>query len=198
MSEEIRGTKARLTKNMGVLCGIMPVTPMCERFLWKKFCDVMLICCFMRKYEIDLFFTWFLIRGIQQIPNGEGEKKWECTNRYHIFWYSIFWHPRSYNILKCSITSHHEKTLFSIFFCPIVLGFKACLNWNVFLELWAGYLILLIVCCTIISWDVFFEEKIMLQASHLSFMLWMLSNSRNIPVQNVVAGLYCSSLDSLR
>jgi hypothetical protein len=55
MSGEMRGAKAGLTKNKGVLCGITPVTPMCKRFLWKKFFVAMLIYYFMRKYQIDLF-----------------------------------------------------------------------------------------------------------------------------------------------
>jgi len=97
-----------------------------------------------------------LTRGIQQIPKGrERNTTWEeervYNNQHHIFWYSIFWHLRSSNTLHCETTSHHENIIFTFLLshCPGILR-----NWNVFLGHWACFLILLIGCYNIISWDV--------------------------------------------
>jgi hypothetical protein len=109
------------------------------------------------------------IGGTQQTPKGrERNTTWEevrvYNNHYLISWYPNFWHAISSNTYIIKL--HHEKILFLHFLsCPIVQGLVVTRIWMFSGIL--GLVILLIVCCTIISWDMSFrgEKRIMLRVS---------------------------------
>lgn len=72
------------------------------------------------------------------------------NNHYLIFWYPIFWHVLSSNTYIIKL--HHEKILFLHFLSSrLVHGLLVTGIWKFSGIL--GWIILLIVCCIIISWD---------------------------------------------